>query len=136
MQQPRGDYATQRVVAVRVYQDVESAQRYLAKAFSFSPGILERNAKGDAVHAEVFMGGTVVWLHRVDQEHGLSSARALPTQPGGLVVFVPDVDAHYKHAKEVGAEIASPLQNQPYGQKEYAARDPEGNYWYFATRTE
>jgi uncharacterized glyoxalase superfamily protein PhnB len=24
--------------------------------------------------------------------------------------------------------------DQPYGQREYGVRDPEGNLWYFATR--
>jgi uncharacterized glyoxalase superfamily protein PhnB len=73
-------------------------------------------------------------MHRVAPEHGLVSARSLPAQPGGLVVFVDDVDAHYHHARSGGATVDSPPTDQPYGQREYSARDPEGNLWYFATR--
>ena len=129
------DYAIQSVVPLRVYEDLEAAQEFLVRAFSFKAGIMERSAEGRPMHAEVFMGTAVIWLHRVAPEHGLSSARSLPTQPGGLVVFVPDVDAHYIHAKNEGAEIMSAPQNQPYGQRKYGAKDTEGNYWYFATRT-
>ena len=75
-----------------------------------------------------------VSFHRVDPEHGLVSARSLPAQPGGLVVFVENVDNHYHHAKSAGAIIDSSPTDQPYGQREYSARDPEGNLWYFATR--
>jgi uncharacterized glyoxalase superfamily protein PhnB len=47
---------------------------------------------------------------------------------------VDDVDAHYHRAKHAGAAIDSPPTDQPCGQREYSARDPEGNLWYFATR--
>jgi uncharacterized glyoxalase superfamily protein PhnB len=73
-------------------------------------------------------------MHRVAPEHGLVSARSLPAQPGGLVVFVDDVDAHYHHARSAGATIDSPPADQAYGQREYSARAPEDNLWYFATR--
>jgi len=49
-------------------------------------------------------------------------------------VMVDDVDAHYERARKAGAAIDSPPSEQPYGQREYAARDPEGARWYFATR--
>ena len=52
----------------------------------------------------------------------------------GLVVFVADVDAHYRRARESGAMIESEPTDQPYGQREYGARDPEGHRWWFATR--
>ena len=124
----------QPIVAVRVYADLEAAQRFLVRAFGFTQGVVEHDPSGRAVHAEVSMHGTVIWLHRVDPDHGLLSATSLPGQPGGVVVLVDDVDAHYQNAKNAGANIVLPPEDQQYGQREYAARDPEGNYWYFATR--
>ena len=50
-------------------------------------------------------------------------------------MLVPDVDAHFRHAREAGAEIEREPADQPYGQREYSARDAEGGRWYFATRT-
>ena len=131
----RGDVGLrgQPIVALQVYEDLEAAQRFLVEAFGFKPGVLEYDDIGRAVHSEVSTGGTVIWLHRGDPEHGLTSARSLPAQPGGLVVFVDDVDAHFQRARKAGAAIDSPPADQPYGQREYSARDPEGNFWYFAT---
>ena len=52
---------------------------------------------------------------------------------GGLVVHVDDVDAHCRRASAAGAKIETEPQNQPYGQREYEARDLEGHRWWFAT---
>jgi uncharacterized glyoxalase superfamily protein PhnB len=125
---------TQQVIPLRVYEDIEAAQRFLVDVFGFKRGRLDRDPSGRPVHAEVSNGDSMIWIHRVDPEHGLVSARSLQAQPGGLVVFVDDVDAHYHRAKRAGASIDSQPKDQPYGQREYSARDPEGNLWYFATR--
>jgi uncharacterized glyoxalase superfamily protein PhnB len=50
----------------------------------------------------------------------------------GLVVHVDDVDAHYQRARSAGARIDSEPVDQPYGQREYGARDLEGHRWWFA----
>jgi MerR family transcriptional regulator, thiopeptide resistance regulator len=125
---------THPVIPLRVYDDMEAAQRFLVEVFGFKRGRLDRDSNGRPVHAEVSIGDSVIWIHRVDPKHGLVSARSLPAQPGGLIVFVEDVDVHYRHAKSAGATIDSPPTDQPYGQREYSARDTEGNLWYFATR--
>jgi uncharacterized glyoxalase superfamily protein PhnB len=46
---------------------------------------------------------------------------------------VDDVDAHHDRAVAAGAEIISGPTDQPYGAREYAARDHEGNGWSFGT---
>ena len=48
-------------------------------------------------------------------------------------MYVEDVDAHCARAREAGAEIAEEPNDQPYGDRRYAAEDPEGHLWYFAT---
>ncbi len=89
----------QPIIPLRVYEDMEAAQRFLVDVFGFKQGQLIRDPSGRPFHAEVHTGDSVIWIHRVDPEHGLVSARSLPAQPGGLVVFVDDVDSHYHHAK-------------------------------------
>jgi uncharacterized glyoxalase superfamily protein PhnB len=122
------------IIPLLAYDDIESAQGFLVEAFGFEAGALERDPGGRVVHGEVSLGGAVIWLHRASAEHGLASPRSLPAASGGLVVMVDDVDAHYERARKAGAAIDSPPSEQPYGQREYAARDPEGARWYFATR--
>jgi len=50
-----------------------------------------------------------------------------------IYVVVDDPDAHYDHARAAGAQIVHDLADQPYGSREYSARDPEGNLWSFGT---
>jgi MerR family transcriptional regulator, thiopeptide resistance regulator len=123
----------QNVIPVLVYEDIETAQEFLVRAFGFEVGSLARDPSGQVVHGEVSAGGTALWLHRVTAEHALASPRSLPATSGELVVLVDDVDAHYRRAVEEGAAIHHPPADMPYGQREYSARDPEGTHWCFAT---
>src|SRR5467141_3161669 len=100
----------QPVIPLRVYEDMEAAQRFLVDVFGFKEGRLIRDGNGRPFHAEVHTGDSVIWIHRVDPEHGLVSARSLPAQPGGLVVFVDDVNVHYRHAKSSGPQSILHLQ--------------------------
>jgi uncharacterized glyoxalase superfamily protein PhnB len=48
-----------------------------------------------------------------------------------VAVMVDDVDAHFRHACEHGATIDYEPVDQPYGYREYSARDGEGALWSF-----
>ncbi|MGC2938890.1 MULTISPECIES: VOC family protein [unclassified Brevibacterium] len=50
-----------------------------------------------------------------------------------MSIIVDDVDAHYRHAVRHGAEIVYEPIDQPYGYREYGARDPEQRLWSFLT---
>jgi uncharacterized glyoxalase superfamily protein PhnB len=50
-----------------------------------------------------------------------------------LYVVVEDADAHHDRAKAAGAEIVMAPRDTDYGSRDYAAKDPEGNTWYFGT---
>ena len=119
------------VIPLLVYKDISAAHDFLVKAFGFEAGGVERNPEGQVIHGEVRAGQTPIWLHRVTAEHGLDSQAGAS---GGLVVHVDDVDAHCQRARAAGARIDSEPQNQPYGQREYGARDLEGHRWWFAER--
>ena len=124
-----------RVIPVLTYQDIAAAHDFLIRVFGFNGGGVHRNAEGQAIHGEVGAGDTIVWLHRVMAEHQLESPQALDIANTGLFVYVDDVDAHYEQARMAGARIDSPPVDQPYGQREYGARDLEGHRWWFATPT-
>jgi uncharacterized glyoxalase superfamily protein PhnB len=121
----------QAITAVLVYEDIEAAHDFLVDAFGFQPGGVTRDAGGRAVHGEVSTGGETIWLHRVSPGHRLAAAGSMPDQHGGLAVIVDDVDAHYRRAREAGARIDDSPKDQPYGRREYGARDPEGHRWWF-----
>ena len=125
-----------RVIPLLVYEDLAAAHDFLVEAFGFEAGGVSRNAEGDAVHAEVRAGSDPIWLHRVTAEHEVDSPRRVGAASSGLVVLVDDVDQHFKRARAAGAQIDSEPVDQPYGQREYGARDLEGHRWWFATPLE
>jgi uncharacterized glyoxalase superfamily protein PhnB len=123
-----------RITPLLVYQDIEAAHNFLVSAFGLRAGRLDRDDEGQVVHGEVHVGDTdVVWLHRATTEHGLASPRSVDAATGGLVIDVDDVDEHCEHARAAGASINHPPVDQPYGRREYEARDPEGHRWWFGT---
>jgi uncharacterized glyoxalase superfamily protein PhnB len=121
------------VIPVLTYQDIPAAHDFLVRAFGFTSGGIHRNDEGQPIHGEVLAGNTPIWLHRVTAEHRLNSPRATDIANSGLFMYVEDVDAHYERARAAGALIDSQPVDQPYGQREYGARDLEGHRWWFAT---
>jgi MerR family transcriptional regulator, thiopeptide resistance regulator len=121
------------VIPLLVYEDIEAAHDFLVEAFGFQPGGVERDPDGNVVHGEIRWASNVIWLHRVTEEHDLASPKSATPATGGLVVHVDDVDTHFARARDAGAAIDSEPQDQPYGQREYGARDLEGHRWWFAT---
>ena len=112
-----------------VYDDIAAAQQYITRVYGLTPGSLDRDAGGRAVHAEVRAGDHVIWLHPAGTEY--QSPRSLGGVSSMTVVSVDDADAHHAHSVEAGADIIEEPANQPYGVREYGARDPEGQLWFF-----
>jgi DNA-binding transcriptional MerR regulator len=121
----------QRRIASLVYSDLDVAFEFLVRVFGLGPGRLFRDEHGDAVHGEIQAGDGVVWLHPERPGLGLASPRTLGAVTATTVVMVDDVDEHYRHAVEHGAEIVHEPVDQPYGYREYSARDCEGGFWSF-----
>ena len=121
----------ERITPMLIYQDIPAAHDFLVRAFGFESGGIHRTPEGQAVLGEVRAGAAVIWLHHVAADHHLDSPRAVDVANSGLVVHVADVDAHYQHACAEGAQIVREPVDQPYGQREYGARDPEGHRWWF-----
>ena len=49
-------------------------------------------------------------------------------------IYVDDLDAHHAQATAAGAKIVVELETADYGDRRYAAEDPEGHQWWFAER--
>jgi MerR family transcriptional regulator, thiopeptide resistance regulator len=116
-------------IGLLVYDDLAAAHEYVVRVYGLTPGPITRDAGGRAVHAEVRAGDQVIWLHPADGEY--KSPRSLGGVTSMTVVTVDDADAHYARSVEAGADILKGPVSQPYGVREYGARDPEGQLWYF-----
>lgn len=121
----------QRRISILVYADIEAAFEFLTRVFGLGPGQLTRSDDGGVVHGEIQAGDGVVWLHPESPAFGLASPRAAGVATAMLAVMVDDVDEHFRHASSEGAVIEYEPVDQPYGYREYSARDSEGGLWSF-----
>ena len=120
-----------RRIATLVCADIASAYEHLERVFALGPGEIALDDAGRAVHAEIEVGDGVFWLHPESEEFALVAPNKLGASTATVVVMVGDVDAHHEHARSNGADIVFPPMDQPYGYREYSARDSEGHLWSF-----
>lgn len=125
------DTTVQRTISYLLYADLEPAYDHLVRVFGLGPGQLTRDADGRIVHGELQAGDSVIWLHPEAPQSGLASPRTAGVVTAGTAVMVDDVDAHFRQAVEQGAVIEYEPVDQPYGYREYSARDNEGGLWSF-----
>lgn len=120
-------------ISVLIYRDLERAHDHLVDVFGLAPGEITRTPDGTVVHAEVYGGDGVIWLHPETDEYGLASPATLGRATATMAVMVDDVDAHHESVVAEGGDIVYPPVDQPYGYREYSARDCEGTLWSFMT---
>jgi uncharacterized glyoxalase superfamily protein PhnB len=118
------------IYPVLKYDDAHAALDFLERAFGFERVAVHQDDAGKVVHAELRLG---------DGFAGLSSTGAgnpvFDQGAGQAVVYVAvdEVDSLHDRAKAAGAEILMEPEDQDYGSRDFAARDPEGNIWSFGT---
>jgi uncharacterized glyoxalase superfamily protein PhnB len=110
------------------YDDAQAAIDFLVEAFGAERHAVYTGDDGRIQHAEVRFGNGIVMFGSAGEEFPATRGRG-----GGICVVVADPDAHHDRAKAAGAEITRELEDTSYGSREYAAKDPEGNSWYFGT---
>lgn len=118
-------------IQILVYSDLEAAMQFLIDVFDLGPGELTRAEDGVPVHGQLDAGDGQIWLHPESPDFGLVSPRSLGAATATTAVMVSDVDAHHDRARDRGAQIVYSPVDQPYGYREYSARDPEGGLWSF-----
>jgi len=123
------------VIPVIACSDIAAEHDFLVRALGFASAGLDRTPDGTLVHGEVRAGDRRIWLHLTSESARLDTPAKLGGAGGGMVVHVQDVDAHFAAARAAGATILSEPTDQPYGQREYGVRDPDGHSWWFATPT-
>jgi DNA-binding transcriptional MerR regulator/uncharacterized glyoxalase superfamily protein PhnB len=114
-----------------VYDNVAAAHAYLIDTFGLTAGSLERDPEGRVVHGELLAGDQSIWLH--PSGNGYRSPRELGGVSAMVVIAVDDADADadYAYTNGRGADILNAPVDQPYGVREYGARDLERHLWYF-----
>jgi uncharacterized glyoxalase superfamily protein PhnB len=118
------------------YRDAPAAIDFLEKAFGFARHMVVPGEAGIIEHAQLVLGSSMIMLGSVrDNAFGrlLREPREAGGPTSGLYVVVGDVDAHCARARAAGAEIVMEPEDQSYGGRLYACRDPEGYVWDFGS---
>jgi uncharacterized glyoxalase superfamily protein PhnB len=135
----------QDVVPMLDYEDGPAALDWLAEAFGFREVIRLIGEDGRLSHGEMMAGDGLIMLatatpayespkhHREHCERARAWS-AVPWVIDGVLVYVDDVDAHFKRAKQAGATILGELEDGFPGRR-YRAEDLEGHRWMFLQRS-
>lgn len=122
-----------RISPYLLYADAGAAADFAVEAFGFTEHFRMTGDDGSVNHAEVRLADGEVMMGSPGPDYpGPRAAGNIST----VHVYVDDVDAHHARAKAAGATIISEPENQFYGDRRYAAEDPEGHRWHFATHVE
>jgi PhnB protein len=97
----------------------EDLPQFIVKTFGAS--ILELNGEGPTL---LRVGDSLIWV-----EAGELPAHIKPWV-GSVYVYVPDVDAVYRRAMELGAKSISPPEDKPYKERQAGFIDAAGNTWW------
>ena len=136
----------QKVVPHLSYEDPFAALTWLCRVFGFTE--VKRFDRGeDNLTARLRGpdGGVVmisgseddfkVWMRERAPRFEEATGRSWPLLTHAVTVFVDDVDAHFERSERQGAVVLTAPKDQPWGVRSYAALDPEGHQWEFATVT-
>jgi uncharacterized glyoxalase superfamily protein PhnB len=132
------------VVPMLAYEDGIAALDWLARAFGFGERTRMTDSTGRLTHGEMVAGDGLIMLatpspHYQGPAHhrqGCAAAAAWSEVPyiiDGVLVHVPDVVAHCRQARQLGARILSEPETDDNGTR-YRAEDLEGHRWMFIER--
>lgn len=133
-----------RVVPMLSYENPARAADWVAEAFGFRETGRWADADGRVTHVNMELSGAVIMLGSPSREYQnprhhaevCDHARAWLSTPfvvDGVLVYVDDIDAHFKRAEASGATVLSLVQdNSEVGQRQYRVEDLEGHRWMFA----
>ena len=119
------------------YRNAAAAIDWLSKVFGFERHAVYEGENGSIGHAELTLGNGMIMLGSgKDDEFGPGFKP--PEDLGGVetrscYIVVPDADAAYARAVAAGAKVIRPLQDTPYGSREFTVKDPEGHSWSAGT---
>jgi uncharacterized glyoxalase superfamily protein PhnB len=128
------DHGNQSLYPVFRYRDPDAAVDWLRRAFGCEERVVYRDEEGKFRHGELRLQGSLVMIGLADEAGWLGGEKPRPlSSTASVYVAIADADAHHARARGEGAKIVRELVDEPYGSREYSARDLEGNLWSFGT---
>jgi uncharacterized glyoxalase superfamily protein PhnB len=131
------NHAKSTVIPSLRYQNAPAAIDWLTSVLGFERHVVYEGANGKIDHAELKLGGGMIMLGS-GKDDAYGRGFKTPSELGGIetrstYIVVPDADAVYARAQAAGANLVRPLQDTPYGSREFSVKDPEGHSWSVGT---
>jgi uncharacterized glyoxalase superfamily protein PhnB len=124
-------------------EDANAAIDWLSRAFGFEVRLKVEGDGGRVEHSELTFGEGVIMVADGSRREKYPHIRC-PRDVGGantqnMMVYVDDVEAHCKRARDAGATIVSEPKTTDYGEeywtdRGYECEDIGGHHWWFYQR--
>ncbi|HLJ30282.1 MAG TPA: VOC family protein [Candidatus Angelobacter sp.] len=132
---------SQTIFPMLAYENAAVAMDWLVRAFGFREQRRLTDKEGRVVHGELELSGNLVMVasptpaYQGPSRHAESCAQArhwleVPWVIDGALVYVDDIDGHFRRAQAEGATMLSVIENGGPGRL-YRAADVEGHRWMF-----
>ena len=119
------------------YRNAPAAIDWLCQVLGFERHAVYANADGSIGHAELTLNGGMIMLGSVkDDEYGRGFKAPVELdgkETRSAYVIVENADEAHARAVAAGGTIVRPLQDTPYGSREFSVKDPEGHSWSVGT---
>jgi uncharacterized glyoxalase superfamily protein PhnB len=132
-----------RISSAIYYDDASQAIDWLCRAFGFEVRLKVEGEGGRIEHSELVFGEGLIMVSPADKRDKFPQVRS-PREVGGgntqsMMVYVDDVEAHCKRAREAGAKIVHEPETHDYGDeywtdRGYECEDIGGHHWWFYQR--
>lgn len=132
-----------RISTAVYYENAAEAIDWLCRAFGFEVRLKVEGEGGRIEHSELVYGEGLVMVSESTRREKMPYRRA-PGEVGGvntqnMMVYVDDIEAHCKRAREAGAVIVKEPETTDYGpeywtDRGYECRDLGGHHWWFYQR--
>ncbi len=132
-----------RISTALYYDDANAAIDWLCRAFGFEIRLKVEGEGGRVEHSELVFGGGLIMVSGADKTDKFPQVRS-PSQVGGgntqnMMVYVDDVEAHCRRARDAGAKIVTEPKTTDYGEeywedRGYECSDIGGHHWWFYQR--
>ena len=96
---------------------------------AFGATELYRIEGGDAVVAQLSVGGAEFWVADESPQHQNFSPESLGGGTVRMILVVGDPDAVFNQAVNAGGKVVSPVQAHDYGWRVGRVVDPFGHHW-------
>ena len=121
---------------VTPYLSVEgglAAIEFYKRAFGAREITKRVTPNGRLIHGQIQIGNTMVFLSDVFPDSDTASPASIGTTTVTLHIYSDNVDALWDRAVGAGAKVATPLENQYWGERYGVLIDPFGHRWSLST---